>query len=111
MLSPLLVIDNSICSGFECPLTLGLCVYFAVLIIACCCCYPGSCLCGQGFKGRKAAKANPAQGFDQLNFLGSIADVLKEEEKKTQEESSTSVESPAAGGLFRRRKRSQANYY
>ena len=86
MLSPLLVVDTSICSGFECPLTVGLCVYFAVAMLGCCCCYPGACLCPQRFKDPKKPDEK-ASGLEQFNFLGSIKEVLEAEEKQIQEQS------------------------
>ena len=76
MLSPLLVVDNSICSGFECPLTVGLCAYFVIAIIACCCCYPGACFCPQRFK-KPNGQDEPASGLGQLNVFGSIGEVLE----------------------------------
>jgi hypothetical protein len=111
MLSPLLVVDNSICSGFECPLTLAFCAYFLIAILACCCCYPGSCCCPQRFKDPNA-KEKPAEGLAQFNFLGSIEQVL-EAEVKVEDENANNTEGVANGqqGLYRRRKRGMPSYY
>ena len=79
MLSTLLVIDTSVCAGFECPLTIGIFVYVVVAILACCCCYPGACLCAQRFRNPKShSKPNFLAKFD---FFGSIGEVLENEVK------------------------------
>tara|TARA_E500000331_G_C17249651_1_gene710552 strand:+ start:1802 stop:2131 length:330 start_codon:yes stop_codon:yes gene_type:complete len=109
MLSPLLVVDNSICSGFECPLTVGLCAYFVIAIIACCCCYPGACFCPQRFKDPTQPE-KPASGLGQLNLLGSIGELLEQEEKLKQDANNTD-EGGDGSGLIRRRKRGRPSYY
>lgn len=108
MLSPLLVVDTSICSGFECPLTVGLCLYFFVAMLGCCCCYPGACLCPQRFKDPKKTDEK-ASALAQINFLGSIAEILDGEEKQIQESEATAAGSE--NGLFRRRTRSKKPSY
>lgn len=80
MLSTLLVIDTSVCAGFECPLTLAIVIYVAVAVLACCCCYPGACLCAQRFRNPKS-KSKVAAGLQKLNLLGSIGEVLEHELK------------------------------
>ena len=80
MLSTLLVIDTSICAGFECPFTLAIVIYVTVAILACCCCYPGACLCAERFRNPKS-KSKVAAGLQKLNLLGSIGEVLENELK------------------------------
>lgn len=80
MFTTLLVVDDNVCTGLGCPLTLGILVYVLVAILGCCCCYPGACLCPQRPKKMNADGTEPNVSFlNRFNLLGSIAEVMGNE--------------------------------
>lgn len=105
MLSTLLVIDTSVCAGFECPFTLAIIIYVTVAILACCCCYPGACLCAERFRNPKS-KSKAAAGLRKLNLLGSIGEVLEHEVKP---KDVVAVSSKKGGSVSFARKRPAGN--
>tara|TARA_X000000950_G_scaffold185030_1_gene224119 strand:+ start:179 stop:523 length:345 start_codon:yes stop_codon:yes gene_type:complete len=80
MLTTLLVIDENVCTGLECPLTLAIVIYVLVAVLTCCCCYPGSCLCPQRQKTINPDGTEDNKGFlHRFNLLGSIGTIMENE--------------------------------
>lgn len=72
----ILTIDDNVCTGLGCPLTLGLFVYLIIAVLGCCCCYPGACFCPQTHRRKDSTKSSFLARF---NLLGSIADIMHAE--------------------------------
>ena len=108
MLTTLLVIDENVCVGLECPLTLAIVIYVLVAVLTCCCCYPGACLCPQSQKRINDDGDVDKPGFlHRFNLLGSIGTIMENEldsdELIKEEQTSAPMDDDASANLTRRK--------